>query len=127
VAEIFEEGKGRDKTLDKTFAGPDHYGDVELAQQIAAEREEIIKLDINPWQKQRLLESNRRAIVNALGGSTFNTESVVYVLILLSCVTVIILAALTAFWDLPKEVTLTFVGTTVGGLVATIAQKIGRL
>jgi hypothetical protein len=124
VAEIFDEGNRDDEALTDA---PDRRRDIELARKIAEERPQILSLDVSPWQKQRLLESNRRAIVNALGGSTFNSESVVYVLIGFSSLTVIVLSVLTAFWDLPKEVTLTFVGTTAGGLLATIAQKIGRL
>jgi hypothetical protein len=102
-------------------------GSLAMALALAAERKTILEMDIHPWWKRRLLESNRRAIVNATGGRVFATENVVYALIAFSALVIVVLAALTAFWNLPKEVTLTFVGTVVGGLVATIAQKIGRL
>jgi hypothetical protein len=121
-----------DEEVDDVEAGPKprarRHGSVELAKIIVEERARIIDSEsLSSRDKKKLLESNRRALVNALGGNVFNTESVVYLLIIVSMATVIVLAALTAAGKLPKEVTLTFVGTTVGGLLATIAQKIGRL
>ena len=99
-----------------------------LIEKLLEEREAIIGNDsLSPRDKIKLLESNRKAIVMVRGGHIVGTEKVVYSLIGMSTVVTIVLACLTTFSDLPQEVTLTFTGTVVGGLIATVAQKIGRL
>lgn len=99
-----------------------------LIEKLIEEREAIIANDsLSPRDKIKLLESNRKAIVMVRGGHIVGTEKVVYSLIGMSTVVTIVLACLTTFSDLPQEVTLTFTGTVVGGLIATVAQKIGRL
>ena len=44
-----------------------------------------------------------------------------------SAILVITLAWLNVRAKLPTEITLTFLGTTLGGVIATIAQKLGRI
>jgi hypothetical protein len=98
------------------------------AEAIFAERLRILDDErLSPRMKLRLLEANRRAMAQASGGRVFATESVVYALLAFGAIVIIVLACLTAFSNLPSEVTLSFTGTVVGGMIVTVAQKIGRL
>jgi hypothetical protein len=100
----------------------------QLSAQLLAERNKILDDEkLGPKQKLKLLEANRRLILNIGGGTVAKTENVVYGLIVFASVTTIILAALTTFADLPSEVALAFISTVAGGLIATVAQKIRRL
>jgi hypothetical protein len=82
-------------------------------------------------QKLKLLEENRQFLAVANGGSPFKfgTEKVIYGILIFSALVIIVLACLNVFspTPLPTEVTSTFVGTVVGGTIATIAQKLGRV
>ena len=97
------------------------------------ERRKIIESigisDLTAKEKLSLLEDNRQSMLILRGGSPykFGTEKVIYSILIFSAFTIIVLAALTAFADLPKEVTISFVGTVVGGTIATIAQKLGKI
>ena len=73
--------------------------------------------------KQRLLDENRKTLVVATGGTVRKTDSVVYGILIFGGIGMLTLALLTTFANLPSEVTLTFVGTVLGGTIATIAQK----
>jgi hypothetical protein len=75
------------------------------------------------------LDENRQFMVLLRGGSPykFGTEKVIYSILLFSAIVLVVLACLTAFYGLPKEVTITFVGTVLGGTIATIAQKLGKV
>lgn len=105
--------------------------DINLADAISElmqERRMIVRNDqISTRDKLKLLETNRKALVIARGGTVRKTENVVYGILLFGGVVVIILALLTTFADLPAEVTLSFLGTVLGGTIATIAQKLGKL
>lgn len=61
------------------------------------------------------------------GGSVRKTDSVVYGILIFGGVVLTVLAFLTSFAGLPSEVTLAFVGTVLGGTIATIAQKLGKI
>lgn len=92
------------------------------------ERQEILKNErLTTRDKLRLLENNRRTLVVASGGTIRQSENVVYGILLFGGLLVAILALLTVFADLPSEITLSFVGTVLGGTIATIAQKLGKL
>lgn len=80
-------------------------------------------------EKFRLLEDNRKLITMLAGGDTpkFRTEQVLYSILCFSGVIIIALALLTAFEKLEPQITLTFIGTVVGGTLATIAQKLGKI
>jgi hypothetical protein len=100
----------------------------DLARSLAQERLKIIDNDkLTARQKRMLLEENRKAITVATGGTVTKTDSVVYGILLFGGVLLITLALLTAFYGLPKEVLLSFVGTVLGGVIATIAQKLGKI
>jgi hypothetical protein len=60
-------------------------------------------------------------------GIPFRTEEVVRWILIYSMGVAIILALLTAFAHLEKEVTISFVGTVIGGMIATVAQKLGKI
>jgi hypothetical protein len=81
--------------------------------------------------KLKLLEENRQFLMVMRGGSRykFGTEKIIYSILLFSAVVIVILACLNVFApnQLPTEVTTTFVGTVVGGTIATIAQKLGKV
>ena len=77
--------------------------------------------------KQKLLDENRKTLVVATGGTVRKTDSVVYGILIFGGIGMLTLALLTTFANLPSEVTLTFVGTVLGGTIATIAQKLGKL
>ena len=100
----------------------------ELITQLMAERQSILSQEkLSPRQKIALLETNRKALVIARGGSVRKTENVVYSILIFSSIVLVVLACLTAFANLPQEVTLAFVGTVVGGTISIIAQKLGKM
>jgi hypothetical protein len=100
----------------------------DLVRSLAAERQKIVDNGkLSARQKRTLLDENRKALTIATGGKVTKTDSVVYGILWFGGVVLVILALLTVFKDLPKEVTLSFVGTVLGGVIATIAQKLGRI
>jgi hypothetical protein len=88
---------------------------------------EIAKL--SAADKFKLLEDTRMMMAKLYGGDStkFSTEKVIYGILTFSGTVIIVLAFLTTFGGLPVEVTTTFVGTVVGGTIATIAQKLGKV
>jgi hypothetical protein len=97
-------------------------------EQLMMERQQILSdAKLSARNKIRLLESNRKTLVIVKGGSIRNTENVVYSILAFGGLVLVILSLLTVYKDLPKEVTLSFVGTVLGGTIATIAQKVGKL
>lgn len=100
----------------------------EFVRVLAEERRKIIDNDkLSSKEKLALLDDNRKAMVVANGGTVKRTENVVYGILVFGGVLLVILALLTTFAGLPHEVTLSFVGTVLGGTIATIAQKLGNL
>ena len=105
----------------------------EYFSQLMRERERILDAmaakELSTKEKFRLLEENRRYMIFLRGGSsyTFGTEKVIYVMLAFSALIIVILAWLTVSRNLNTEVTTTFVGTVMGGMIATIAQKLGRV
>ncbi len=99
-----------------------------LLKSLAEERKVIVNDEkLSAKQKQALLDENRKTLVVATGGSIRKTDSVVYGILIFGGVVLVVLALLTTFADLPSEVTLAFVGTVLGGTIATIAQKLGKI
>lgn len=100
----------------------------ELVMSLATERQKIVADEkLSARDKRLLLEENRKALTVATGGSVTKTDSVVYGILIFGGVVLVVLALLTAFYGLAKEVTLAFVGTVLGGVIATIAQKLGKI
>ena len=103
----------------------------DLLERLARERMEIIKLieiqKLNVAEATKLLEQNSQLIARVRGRYSFGTEKVIYSILGFSAIVIVILSWLTAFHSLPQEVTITFVGTVVGGTIATIAQKLGKV
>jgi hypothetical protein len=100
----------------------------ELLRSLALERQKVLDNDkLSAKEKGALLDENRKALTIATGGKVTKTDSVVYGILIFGGVVLVILALLTAFGDLPKEVTISFVGTVLGGVIATIAQKLGKI
>jgi hypothetical protein len=100
----------------------------QFIQSLANQRETIQKDEkLSTKDKFRLLEENRKALAVATGGAARSTENVVYGILVFGGSVLIILALLTAFAHLDTEVTTSFVGTVLGGVIATIAQKLGRI
>ena len=100
----------------------------EVLSSLMEERQAILQEDkLSPKDKISLLESNRKALVIARGGSIRKTENIVYSILIFSSVVIVTLSLLTAFAQLPAEVTLSFVGTVVGGTVTIIAQKLNKI
>ena len=99
-----------------------------LIDQLAKERQTILD-DPNskPREKLKLLESNTKSLAISTGGTVTGTENVVYGILIFGGVVLTILALLTAFAGLSSEVTVAFVGTVLGGTMATIAQKLGKI
>ena len=97
-------------------------------ERILTERQSILTdPKLTPNQKLKLLESNRQFLVILKGGHIRKTENVVYGLLVFGGVLLVVLALLTVYAKLPSDITLSFVGTVLGGTIATIAQKLGRL
>lgn len=63
----------------------------------------------------------------AEGGKIGKTDEVVYALLTFSGVVLVILALLTVYKGLASDIVLSFAGTVLGGTIATISQKLGRL
>jgi hypothetical protein len=102
------------------------YGD--FLRALAEERGTIINSEkLTAKEKQVLLDENRKTLVVASGGSVRKTDSVVYGILIFGGAVLVILSLLTCFAGLPSDVTLAFVGTVLGGTIATIAQKLGKL
>jgi hypothetical protein len=102
----------------------------EFLMRLMKEREAILKdPKLSAKDKARLLATGQYALTIASGGKwrSFKSEQVVYAILTFSAVVLIILACLTAFFGLAKEVTIAFAGTVVGGTLTTVAQKLGRL
>lgn len=100
----------------------------ELIRSLAEQRSKIIEHDkLSARQKRLLLDENRKALVIASGGTVTTTDSVVYGILAFGGAVIIVLSLLTTYAGLPSEVTLSFVGTVMGGTIATIAQKLGKL
>jgi len=126
--------RGRASTVDPHAASADtqEIGDPAVAALIE-ERLMILKSinleNLSAGEKLKLLEQNRLSLNTLRGGRMykFGTEAVIYSILIFSGVLILALAVLTAKYDLPKEVTITFVGTVVGGTIATIAQKLGKV
>lgn len=97
-------------------------------EEISKERERILsdtKLSAN--KKLKMLESNRKTLVILSGGKIKKTDNIIYSILIFSGFMILSLALLNVHAGLPIEVTLTFVGTVIGGTIATIAQKIGKI
>ena len=102
------------------------YGD--LVRALAEERKAILDDDrLSPKDKQILLDESRKTFVVANGGSVRKSDSVVYGILVFGAVVLIALALLNVFGGLDTEITVAFVGTVLGGTIATIAQKLGKL
>jgi hypothetical protein len=100
----------------------------EFLKSLADERRKILDDDkLSARQKYRLLDENRKMVVVANGGTVRKTENMVYSILVFGGTVLVILALLTVYKNLPHEVTLSFVGTVLGGTIATIAQKLGKL
>ena len=107
---------------------PPSDGRQELIRSLAEQRTKIIDNDkLSARHKRLLLDENRKTLVVASGGTNTTTDSVVYGILFFGGAVIIILSLLTTFAHLPSEVTLSFVGTVMGGTIATIAQKLGKL
>ena len=78
-------------------------------------------------EKRLLLDENRKAFLVATGGTITKTDSVIYSILIFAGIVLIVLALLTTYANLPSEVVLSFVGTVLGGTIATIAQKLGKV
>ncbi len=97
------------------------------------ERRQIIDLltkkELGKGDALTLLADNRQPILFMQGGSPykFATEKVIYSLLAFSATVILVLAALNAAGKLDVAVMTTFVGTTVGGTLTTIAQKLGKV
>ena len=99
-----------------------------LLMELLNERKSILESSIlKPREKLKLLESNRKAFVLIKGGTIKKTENIVYAVLVFSGVLIVTLALLNTFSSLSTEITLTFMGTVLGGTIATITQKIGKL
>jgi hypothetical protein len=109
----------------------ERYGKLEsLLGEVLMERRTILAdTKLQTRAKLKLLEANHRTLLVMRGGrvKTFRTEAVVFAILGFSAVLLIALAVLNVKAGLPIEITLTFLGTTLGGVIATIAQKLGRI
>lgn len=100
----------------------------ELLRSLALERQKILDdPKLSARHKRILLDENRKALTVTTGGRVTKTDSVVYGILIFGGLVLVVLALLTTFANLPSEVTLSFVGTVLGGTIATIAQKLGKL
>ena len=103
--------------------------DTKVLNQLMEERQKIVDAKLWTRSKLKLLKANKDAMVIAQGAKVTSRqrENVVYGILIFGGVVSVILALLTVQLKLPKEIALTFVGTVLGGTIATIAQKLGKL
>ena len=100
----------------------------ELIVSLIKERATIIEsTTFSTREKRQLLDANRKTITIVKGGRITNTENVVYGILIFGGVMIVTLSLLNIFAKLPTSITLSFVGTVLGGVIATIAQKLGRI
>jgi hypothetical protein len=98
----------------------------QLLQQRASILNSMDIAKLSAEEKFKLLEETR-LVMAQLNPARFKTEKVIYSILLFSGLVILVLAPLTALGKLPAEVTVTFIGTVVGGTIATIAQKLGKI
>ena len=118
---------GDDSKPDSAPQAPPQWLMAELIRSLAQERKQIIDSAVPAKDKLALLEQNRRAITISTGGTVAKTDYIVYAILIFGAVVLIILSLLTAFAGLTPEVTISFLGTVLGGVIATIAQKLGKI
>lgn len=96
--------------------------------QLLEERNQILAdTKLSAKEKLRLLENNRVTLLTLRGGRTTRSDEVVKWVLMFAAFTTIVLSILNVAAGLPTEVTLSFVGTVLGGTIATIVQKLGRV
>lgn len=96
--------------------------------QLLEERNQILAdSKLSAKEKLTLLENNRVTLLTLRGGRTTRSDEVVKWVLMFAAFTTIVLAVLNVAAGLPTEVTLSFVGTVLGGTIATIVQKLGRV
>jgi hypothetical protein len=96
--------------------------------QLLEERNQILAdSKLSAKEKLTLLENNRVTLLTLRGGRTNRSDEVVKWVLMFAAFTTIVLAVLNVAAGLPTEVTLSFVGTVLGGTIATIVQKLGRV
>ncbi|OAH98982.1 hypothetical protein A1353_21660 [Methylomonas methanica] len=101
---------------------------VDVFNSLMEERQLILKDDkLTPEQKVQLLEANRLMLFTVKGGRLVKTDKIVYSILLFAGSVLVALALMTSFGVLPADITLAFEGTVLGGTIATIAQKLGKL
>jgi hypothetical protein len=99
-----------------------------VLQMLMEERQKIHEDEkTTPRQKERFLAENRKAFTIASGGRVTRTDEVVKWVLIFAGVLIFTLAMLTAFAHLNENIATTFIGTVVGGTIATITQKLGKL
>ncbi|MGV7217206.1 hypothetical protein [Bradyrhizobium sp. UFLA05-112] len=98
----------------------------ELLRQRAVIIDSIGIAELSFDEKFKLIEETR-LLMTQLNPPRFATEKVIYSILIFSAVVILMLAPLTAMGKLPPEITVTFIGTAVGGTIATIAQKLGKI
>ncbi len=96
--------------------------------ELLSERKIILENSVlKTSEKLKLLENNRKTTIIVKGGSIRKTENIVYSVLIFSGVLILVLALLNTFSNLSNDVTLAFMGTVLGGTIATITQKLGKL
>jgi hypothetical protein len=126
-AEFRPYGLRTDRREDDETQGPSE-GTIQVLQQLAEERQKILDDEKStPKQKERLLAENRKAFTVARGGRVTRTDEIVMWVLIFAGFLIVILTMLTAFAGLSENITTTFIGTVIGGTIATITQKLGKL
>ena len=106
-----------------------------LYSQILDERQQIIRAitegDISKEDATGLLQENQQVLSKIIEASKprkrQTTENVARNILIFAAVVLAFLAVLNVWAYLPTDITLAFLGTTLGGTIATIAQKLGKL
>ncbi len=100
----------------------------EALNNLMKERQVILDNEkLSSKEKINLLEANRKMLFTIKGGRIVKSDQIVFAILIFGAVVLLALALLTTYADLPHEVTLAFVGTVLGGTIATISQKLGKL
>ena len=124
--QISEEAEEDENTKESKRRFTQAYSD--FLRSLGEERKSILDNEkLTAKEKKILLDENRKMLVIANGGTIKRTDSVVYGILIFGGVVLITLSLLNVFKNLDTEITVAFVGTVLGGTIATIAQKLGKL
>lgn len=81
---------------------------------------------ISTKEKIKLLNENKRVLILVCGGTIRKTNRIIYAILLMAGVLLVAFAILNTCESLSTEITLVFIGTVMGSVIAAISSKLGK-